>query len=34
VHRHHVSPAMLRLAAEHAFMRKATHSMPLRVLPL
>ncbi|MEV8521376.1 DUF2867 domain-containing protein [Dyella marensis] len=34
VHRHHVSPAMLRLAAEHAFMRKAAHSMPLRVLPL
>ncbi|MGO4701651.1 DUF2867 domain-containing protein [Dyella sp. 2RAB6] len=34
VHRHHVSPAMLRLAAEHAFVRKAERSSPLRVLPL
>ena len=34
VHRHHVSPAMLRLAAEHAFARDALHSASLRVLPL
>lgn len=34
MHRHHVSPAMLRLAAEHAFMRQPVRSSPLRVLPL
>lgn len=34
VHRRHVSPSMLRLAAEHAFVRVAVRSSPLRVLPL
>ena len=34
VHRHHVSPAMLRLATEHAFVREGVRSSPLRVLPL
>ena len=34
VHRHHVGPAMLRLATEHAFVHKPVRSSPLRVLPL
>lgn len=32
VHRHHVSPAMLRQAAEHAFVRESMRHAPLSVL--
>lgn len=32
VHRHHVSPAMLRLAVEHAFAQTTKRHAPLRVL--
>jgi len=34
VHRHHVSPAMLRLATEHAFVHTRVCRPALRVLPL